>query len=430
LWWVAGLSPFIFLIVAVPMAIALYRRRPIRTPPGFGLWLLFLAWMSAGVLVLWADAPGTVPGGSLLRLVNFSYRAGWYVAITIALLYVMNLSRRELSDRRISRLLGYMFVVTTVGGVAGITFPSVQITSLLEVILPGSIGSSGFVNTLISPELSSPSDFLGFVSPRPTAPFAYANAWGNNLSLFLPFFLQSWLGRDAGWRRLVAPPILLAAIVAVAFSLNRGVWLGLCVAAVFVAIRSAMAGHTMALKGFVAVAVLGAVLVTTPLYSLVALRLETPHSNERRAGVAETVLTTTWQGSPLLGYGTTRQVQGSFASIAGGETPDCHQCAAPPMGTQGFMWRLVFTTGFVGTALFMGFLLVQFAVHCRSRGRYALLGCTLIVMSLVFFLVYDSLESPLFTLMLAIGLMNRERLEDRQKLDPRLGPVAPGSVRG
>ena len=85
-------------------------------------------------------------------------------------------------------------------------------------------------------------------------------------------------------------------------------------------------------------------------------RVETPHSNERRTTVAETVISTTWAGSPLLGYGTTRQVQGSFASIAGGETPDCHQCAAPPVGTQGFLWRLIFTTGFVGTALFFVFM--------------------------------------------------------------------------
>jgi hypothetical protein len=104
-------------------------------------------------------------------------------------------------------------------------------------------------------------------------------------------------------------------------------------------------------------------------------------------------------------------VQGSFGSITGGATPDCHQCAAPPMGTQGFVWRMVFTTGFVGTILFYLFLAIQMLRHIRRRDGISVVGCMALTVSLVSFMVYDSLESPLFILMLAVGLMNRQRLE-------------------
>ena len=74
------------------------------------------------------------------------------------------------------------------------------------------------------------------------------------------------------------------------------------------------------------------------------------------------------------------------------------------------MWRLIFTTGFVGTALFLSFLAIQFFVHFRRREPLCLVGCITLVTSVLFFFVYDSLETPLLIFMLAVGLMNRERI--------------------
>ena len=165
------------------------------------------------------------------------------------------------------------------------------------------------------------------------------------------------------------------------------------------------------------------------------LRIETPHSNARRGTVAEVVIDTTWHGSPLLGFGTTRKVTGNFASIAGTGSTSCHQCSAPPLGTQGFLWRLILTTGFVGTGLFVVFMVVQWLKHFRRRDVFSVVGCMCLVMSGLFFLVYDSLDSPLFILMLAIGLMNRERLQDQvvesglAKVDMAVGPRMLGRAR-
>lgn len=409
-WWALGLAQVIFFAMALAMAVILRRQGPLRVPRGFAPWLLFLVWMLAGALLVRATAPGTEPGGGIGRLANFAVWAGWYVAITIAMLYVVN-TAREVSTQRIVRLLGWMFVVTTSFGVLAVVAPTLEFESPMELVLPHSIVSTNFVRTLIHPSLSSSSDFLGYVQARPTAPFPYSNAWGNNLALYLPFFVLGWLGRDAGWRRKVAPFVLVAAIVPIVFSLNRGLWLSLAVAAGYAAVRLAVNGRVRALQALVAAVVVGGIaFASSPLYDTLVLRIETPHSNDRRTGTAETVVSTTAAGSPVVGYGTTRTMQGSFSSLAGGETESCHQCAAPPLGTQGFMWRLVLTTGFGGTVLCLSFFALQFLRRARGPAPLDVATCTVLIVAVLCFFVYDSLGSAMFTALIAIGLMARTDL--------------------
>ncbi|HET6560904.1 MAG TPA: hypothetical protein VFG72_03445 [Marmoricola sp.] len=408
LWWALGLSQAMFFFMAAAMAVTLWRRGLSVVPRGFGLWLLFLLWIVAGVFVLWAHAAGTVEGGGISRLVGYVVRAGWYAAVTVVMLYVLN-TAKELPTLRVVRLLGWMFIVTVGFGLVAVVAPELQFPSLAELVLPSSVTRNGFIYTLVHPSLASSSEFLGYVQPRPTAPFPFSNAWGNNVAMYLPFFIYGWFGPGAGWRRAVAPLILLAAAVPITFSLNRGMWLALLLAAVYAAVRLALHGRLRALQVLVVSAVVGgALFVSSPLYDTVVLRIETPHSNERRANVAEEVVSVT-MGSPIVGYGTTRTKIGSYSSIAGGGTPECKQCAPPPLGTQGFMWRLILTTGFVGTVLFLSFFAVQFLRRARGPSPLDVMTCSSLVVALTCFFVYDSLGSALFTAMIAVGLMARPR---------------------
>lgn len=421
LWWALGFAQLIFFAMALAMAVILHRKGSLRVPHGYALWLLFLVWILAGALLVRADAPGTVPGGGILgRLANFAVWGGWYAAVTIAMLYVAN-TTREVPTQRIVRLLGWMFVVTTAFGVLAMLAPTFEFKSPMELVLPRKLVSTNFVRTLVHPSLSSSSDFLGYVQPRPTAPFPYSNAWGNNLALYLPFFILGWFGRDAGWRRKVGPLVLLAAIFPITFSLNRGLWISLALSAMYSAFRLAVNGRGRALQILVvAVVVGGIVFVSSPLYDTLVLRVETPHSNDRRAGTAETVTSVTAQGSPFVGYGTTRTMQGSFSSLAGGETSSCHQCAPPPLGTQGFMWRLVLTTGFVGTALCLSFFALQFLRRARGPAPLDVTTCSVLLVAVLCFFVYDSLGSAMFTALIAIGLMARSDQADAELADPDL----------
>ena len=47
LWWCLGLGAMSWFVFAIPMAWALFRAERIRVPRGFGVWLLFLAWVLA-----------------------------------------------------------------------------------------------------------------------------------------------------------------------------------------------------------------------------------------------------------------------------------------------------------------------------------------------------------------------------------------------
>lgn len=423
LWWAMGLTSMVWILAATAMAVQILRRGRLRLPAGFGVWLLFLCWMLVGVFMLWVDAPGTVAGGGPERLVGFAIRVLWYLAATVAMLYPLSLTSRAMPALDVARWLSALFLVAVVFGLAGLLFPSFGFTSPAELVIPGA-RTEGFVRTLVHPGLTTSSEFLGYEQPRPRAPFAYANAWGNNVGLLVPFFVYAALKATRRWQRWSIPLVLGLAAIPIAYSLNRGLWLGLGLLVGYLLMTLLRARRLRAAYGLVVCGVAATLIaLSSPLAATVNLRLETPHSNERRSTVAEVVTRTTWEGSPVLGYGTTRKVVGNFASISGGQTPECRQCAAPPLGTQGFMWRLVFTTGFVGTALFLVFMAWQFILHVRRQTPMAVIGCMCLAISGLFFFVYDSLESPLFILMLGVGLMNRERLEET--LDVTAAPIVP-----
>ena len=161
-WWALGLGGLAPILLAVPMAAQLLRARPVRLPAGFGWWLLFLAWVVLGLAVLWVDAPGAVPGqGGGSRLLVFGLRLSWYVACTVALLWVTNLDRLEVPDRTIHRLVAVLFVVATAGGLLGVLAPTLEFRSAVELVLPGGIRGNPFVTSLVHPETADVQHVLG-----------------------------------------------------------------------------------------------------------------------------------------------------------------------------------------------------------------------------------------------------------------------------
>lgn len=410
LWWLLGLGALIFPIMAVPMAVQLARRSRISVPRGFGFWLLFLAWMLVGVVLLWADAPGAVPGGGPQRLLIFGYRAGWYLAATIVLLYLGNLTEEELPTRRVIDLLGLMFVFTVAGGLLGTLAPDLELRSLMETLLPDNVSQIPLLRDAIRPQIAHVQAFLGYEQPRPVAPFAYANAWGAAVATFLPFFVLSWFRSGAGWRRLVAPLILIVALRPIVFSLDRGLWIGLILMGAWTLFRLVAMGRTWIIKYLVVgLAIGGLIFVQSPLLDLLKTRLETPHSNYRRMLLYERTVDSTFEGSPFLGFGSTRDVPGNLISIAEGARPGCIGCGAPPLGTQGHLWFLIFAHGFVGALFFILFFTVRFFRHWRERAAVAV-ACTAVMLCFAWFLpIYDLVEVPLYTLMIVVALLWRHQ---------------------
>lgn len=413
LWWLLGLGEFAFFIAAVPMSWHLWKIRRILTfPRGFMLWLAFLAIVAASALALNAQAPYAAAGGTG-SLVTYMYRFGWYLVATVVLLYIGNLPSSALRATRVTRMMAFLFVVTVAGGLLGILAPTWEARSVVEMALPGGLSSNNFLRSLVHLDAAEIQDILGYAEARPKAPFTYANSWGANLSLFLPFFLVAWLPRSAGWRRLLAIPMLVLAAVPVVASLNRALWGTLAIGVVYAGVQVVRIKGARAL---VPVAAVGAMLViavaSSGLGSTIVDRFNHPHSDERRGELALQSVQSMLEGSPIIGFGNTRDVQGSFASIAGGSTPDCFACGVPPFGTQGQLWLVLFAQGLAGTAAFISFFGYRI---WRHRAQRDLLTVALLAVPLFFLLempFYDTLGVPLVTTMIAIGLMWRAKQEE------------------
>lgn len=410
LWWVLGVADVMPVLLAAPLAWQLLRSRDLPVPRGFGWWLLFLAWVCLGVLVLWADAPGAVPGGDATRFLVFGYRLAWYVTVTVWLLWLLDTSRDRLPDRTVHRLVGGLLVLSLAGGVLALLAPQLEFRSALEYLLPGSLTSNFFVESLVHPAASDIQTFLG-EDPvaRPKAPFAFTNTWGSVVSLTLVFAVAA-LVRSGGRARTAWMALLLFAPVPVLLSLNRGLWAALVLGAAGVVVLLAVRGRLRLVAGIVGVlALVALILAQTPLGQVPAERFGAQHSNERRGNLTEATVESVSVGSPIVGFGNTRDVQGTFSSIAGGGTPDCPACELPPLGTQGQGWLILFAQGWVGLFLFGAFMLGQLwrSIRCRTLNEtICAFVLAIYVMQLV---VYDTMGLPMLIAFLAIGLVTRER---------------------
>ncbi|WP_146114065.1 MULTISPECIES: hypothetical protein [unclassified Arthrobacter] len=428
LWWLLGLSAILPILLAVPLLWQLAKKRSLATPKGFGWWLLFLVWMSASLFLLWANAPGAVPGGGFSRVLVFGYRFMWYLSCTVMLLWIINTKKEELSNALVVRLMGWMFIFVVAGGLLGVLAPRFEVTSLVELLLPESLRSNSLINSIAHPAAASLTNFLGRPEYRPIAPFAFANSWGSNFSLFLPFFILGWFSKRAGWRRVLGIAILALATIPVVQSMNRGLWaslgLGLLILLGYIAVRGPQRHRFKLVAAVVLTVLVGAVAFSiSPLADTALERLDNAHSNERRSQLLTQTVLSTAEGSPVAGFGSTRDIQGSFASIAGGGTPDCPACEVPPLGTQGHIWLVIFSQGLVGAAFFLLFFLWQAWHFWRVQTALQLVGMSLLCFFALQMFIYDTLGMPLLTIMLGLGLMWRERYA---ALDPQDLPQLTG----
>jgi hypothetical protein len=408
LWWALGLSEWIVPAMVVPMALHLLQQRTVLVPRGFGWWMAFLLWVAVGGFLLQVDALGAVADDSSTRLITFGYRLIWYVSITVVMLYVVN-TRREMGTPRLIRIVACLFVTVTFGGVLGVIAPYFEFTSLVELLLPGSLTKFQLISSMVHPQAAQLQVVLGYVAPRPSAPFTFTNTWGLNFAVTLPFFLYAWLGEDAGWRRWAAGPVLVVAAVPLVYSLNRGLW-GACVAmALFVAARAALSGRPGVLAGVVAGALaLALLLAVSPLGDIVALRFANKGSEQGRTNLGSLTLRSVTATSPIVGLGSTRNVQGNFQSITGGSTAQCPRCSPPSLGTQGQLWLVVFSQGLLGLVLFLMFFARIFLRHIRLRAPEATVALGAIVAWAVTLPVYNSLGTGMLVVMVAVGVLCRE----------------------
>jgi hypothetical protein len=413
LWWALGLGTLIIFVVAVPMAIALVRLRPVKVPPGFGLWLLFLLVVVLSTTMLGVNPSGTVPETMSHRLVPVAFNLAGYLAATVILLYAGNLSEARFPRQRLVRQLGLFYVVIVAGGLLGVVAPTFQFTSPVEKLLPNTFATNPFVLSLVHPTAAQLQDVLGYSSPRPSAPFGYTNTWGDCLTLLIGFFVISWVIRQNPLRKAAGLAILVVSLVPIVYSLNRGVWLGIGLAVALMAVRMAARGRFAVLGAVMAGVLIAAVVVMlSPLAGVISDRLDHQKSNGIRSFTVSQTLSVLGE-SPVLGYGSTRAALGSSNSIAVGSNEKCQRCGNPTIGSNGQLWLLLVAQGLLGAALYIGFFIRSLWVYRHDRTPMGDASILALALPLWFMFVYNALTMPLIISFLAIAVLWRNREELR-----------------
>jgi hypothetical protein len=414
-WWALGLGVLIFAVMAVPMLFLLLRRRrtgrPLRLPPGFVWWALFLVAIVVSIGALGVDPVGTVPEHATGRLPAVTYKLVMYVALTVLLVYAGNLTEAELPQRRLVKLLGWLFVVTVAGGLLGMVAGHFEFTSPVEMLLPGHIRNKGFVQSLVHPYAAQIMDIVGSEKPRPAAPWGYTNTWGNNFCLLAGWLVvAAWQSRRAS-AKFWAVICLLVSIAPAVVSLNRGLWIGIAVLVVYVAARYVLAGKLWII-GVVAVAgaMLTIAMVASPLGDVVSARMDNGKSNGVRSFLIDRALDG-FTGSPVIGYGGTRNTLGGRNSITVGESAGCERCGNFTVGGNGQLWQLLYAHGAVGTAGYLGFFAYGLWRFRRDRSAIGVAGGAALVTSFSAMLWYNSLVTPLAFMVLAFALLWRNSTE-------------------
>ena len=424
--WALGIENQIFILAAIPMARRLYvtrarSGRSISLPPGFGIWLLFLIVVVAGVATISLQAPETIVTPLSNRILAWGFRVADYSAAAIILLYVGNLTEREFPRRRLAWLLGLVGIYAIVGGLAGVVAPNFGFTSPIASLLPANLQSG--LSAALNPSTSQVMDFLGYAEGRVRAPFTYTNQWGYCIAILLPWLFVAWRSYGTRMQRRAVVVLLAVSLVPIVLSLDRGLWIGMLVAVVYLAVRLAAQGRLAVLGVFCgALVILAVVIVASPLGSLVSQRLDHGKSNSIRQSLT-VIAVKDAESSPLIGYGDTRHMQGSPQSIAVGSTANCKRCGNSNVGGNGQLPLLLVTTGFLGTALYITFFAYCIWRYRRDKTPYGIAGLLVLILGFVFMPFYVASGPPLAFTMLAVALLWRNDRELRSQDQAGAGPA-------
>ena len=384
IWWVLGLGAFAVLLIAVVMFLLLVQRGDVEVPPAFWLWIGFVVWACVAALEL----------NSGSRLVGFSVRMGNYIGSSVVFLYLYN-ARERLDNRAVLRALVLFFAVVVAGGYLGVLVPRGSLSTPMESLLPLNIRNNEYVSALVHPSFAEVQRPYG--SPRtfyrPSAPFPYTNSWGCNVALLVPLVVAAIMTfRRKAWR-LVMVALLAAACVPAFATLNRGMFLALGLVLAYASIRLAFRGRLLPLSMVVGGASVGlAVAISAGVLARLQERLHYSRTNVGR----QTIYREAFDGalnSPVFGHG----------------APQPSTTVDVSIGTQGQVWNVMFSYGFVALAFFLGWFGLVVLQSWRARGEAGLwVHATLFIAFVTFFYYgYDGIQLTVAMTAAALALRAR-----------------------
>ena len=366
LFWLLGLGSVIWIVLGAVMALILWQTPGVRAPRGFGLWLFFLLWMLLSLSQIDNAARG----------LGFALRAAQYLGCTAIFLYAYNL-RPRVPVRYFLGVLTVFFTGVVAGGYLGLAFPTLVIPTPMSLVVPSGLQANNLVRDMVNLRTTQyRADAFAPFDPRPSAPFLYTNNWGNLYSFLLPVVVAYFLTIRSTAGRFMLAALMLVSVVPAVLTLNRGMYIGLAVVLVVIGGRLAVRGQVRALLTIAVLAIPAAVVVQSFAVSeRLNNRLEASSTNESRLTVyTETIRRT--MDAPWFGFG------GPRPALAAG---------VPAAGTQGQLWMLLFSFGFIGAAMYLAWWVSVSARTMRQHDITGLLLNAVLVALLVETLYYGML---------------------------------------
>ena len=398
--WVLGLG-FAFLPVSGALAaFVMIRRRHAVLPPAWFLWFGYLVIALASVVQI--DTTG--------RLIGYVLRLGMVLGATALAVYVYSATPRSIPTGLVYRSMAWLWTFVIVGGWLGILLPEVILQTPFASVVPGGLLSNDLVTQLVRPRFAQIEYPYG-ADPiiRPAAPFQATNGWGCNIALLAPLMVR-YLTMLSGWRRWLLLGISVLGIVPALATLNRGLFIGFGIALVYVGARALIAGRFRLAGAVAGVLVAAALLATvTGVAGSITERTETGGTNETRASLYEEAIDRTLQ-SPLLGYGAPRPSLREEISV----------------GTQGHVWNIMVSHGFLALAFYLAYFLVT-AWQGRNARNPADAGHLTAVVGLVL-VVFYGLDGPQIAVLLMAGALSVRDVRTRP-WEETIGEPSPASGR-
>lgn len=397
LWWLLGVGDFIWIMAAAVMVVTWFGRRELVAAVPIIIWAVFLLWVVASVP--FNDTPG--------RIIGAVYRLLLYASAGVFAVHVYS-ARGSLPAHRVTRAMVWFLVGMTACGYLAMAAPELVIRTPMSYVTPGFLKHNDLIADMVIRRTSqwNPDAWVA-QDVRPAAPFLYANTWGNVYSLVLPLvLLHAWFVRNSPrmWGVLAIALVSLPPALA---TLNRGMFIGLGVVAVWVGLQALRRGAMRAVRS----AALGFVLIATawyfsPLGASFFNRVATTNSTDDRWALYRTTWARTLE-SPLFGLGSPRPAEYPWL---------------PSLGTQGQLWTVLFSHGIVGLVLFLlPFVLGWIALMpCRDPAGAVFGGVLLATLVETFF--YGMMTGVLVSLVV-LGLGLRHRAAETQN------PLHPASRR-
>jgi hypothetical protein len=203
---------------------------------------------------------------------------------------------------------------------------------------------------------------------------------------------------------------MVIALAPVIYSLDRGLWLGIGCAILYLAVRFAARGRIAILGALCGLIALAAVLiVATPMGTLIGTRFQHQKSNDVRSSLS-TAATKAALASPLIGFGDTRHIQGSTQSIAIGKTSNCPKCGSQSIGGNGQLWLLFMASGYLGAFFYIAFFAFGIWTFRRDRTPIGLAGVLVLLLVYVFMIAYVEVGPPLAFTFIAYALLWRNQM--------------------